>query len=333
MVTRYGRGCMLPSLSKLPYAQENIGMKRGFDEAELSNEGSKDEAYIGYPYAMFLTQDGRYVRISTDTKRKRHSAICCLLLWSATSCIFAGLFGWAYVNWQSKKANSRIEIEKSKSCILYKDFAVVEESLESMTIVASVPCEKIDKKGVGAYNIETPLLVEMDTEDDAHCLKEDVYGNTVRVTTSTRLSTEKVCSRQNGTMVLKKVNTGGIKLQKPPGRRLNANGWQNVIASFCVTAIINPSSACAGAGGSQGDAYTVELACAGLQFGLPWQFGEWSIYTWGSLPYTGLHCYQWSFIVTHTWCDDQDDGKTLANYWGIDIGLGGGACFGEIQQW
>jgi len=45
-------------------------MKRGFDDAELSNEGNKNEAYVGYPYVMFLTRDGRYVRISTTLHKK-----------------------------------------------------------------------------------------------------------------------------------------------------------------------------------------------------------------------------------------------------------------------
>ncbi len=61
-------------------AQEDIGMKRGFDEAELSNEGAEDEAYIGYPYAMFLTQDGRDARIST-TLHKKTRFIACVGCW------------------------------------------------------------------------------------------------------------------------------------------------------------------------------------------------------------------------------------------------------------
>jgi hypothetical protein len=40
-------------------------MKRGFEPAELSREGTLDEKYLGHPYAMFFTADGRYVRIST----------------------------------------------------------------------------------------------------------------------------------------------------------------------------------------------------------------------------------------------------------------------------
>ena len=68
---------MLPALSRLHYSQEDIGVKRGFDVAELSNEGTEDEDYEGHPYAMFITGtgDGRYVRIPiTVEKRARFIA-------------------------------------------------------------------------------------------------------------------------------------------------------------------------------------------------------------------------------------------------------------------